>query len=83
MGKPREFWIITLGDFTPPGVMLSKDAADMAIELIKRSNDPNMTHVREVMEINWEKVWANYEGTERFDHIQIQELVEKQLRGEE
>lgn len=38
---------------------------------------------KKVVPIDWEKVWANYGGTERFDHIQIQELVEKQLRGEE
>lgn len=67
--KPREFWLdLNINE------VLSSDSK-------RESND---VYVREVVEIDWEKVWALYPFVNIFKEgkNKIQELVEKQLRGE-
>ena len=66
--KPREFWITM--EF--PGPHLSIE------------NGRGAFLVREVVPIDWEKVWSEFKGTMALkDYLQIEKLVEKQLRGEE
>ena len=68
--KARELWT--------DGILIFDDE-ELAKEIIKSG----AFLVREVKPIDWEKVWKKYDGLERFDHLQIQELVEKHLVGDE
>lgn len=80
MNKPREFWISIYDDQqilnvhtfeTKPGVHVDPDAD----EIIR---------VREVVPMNWNKIWDKFKGTMALkDYLQIEKLVEKQLAGEE
>lgn len=68
--KPREFWITM--EF--PGPHMSIEGGRGAFL------------VREVVPIDWEKVWKDYYFGKNIDGVNyelIQKLVEKQLRGEE
>ena len=49
MKHPRDFYIITQGEMTMPGVVSSKQVAEQSIALIKASNEPGYIHVREVL----------------------------------
>lgn len=82
--KPREFWIVQnrcTGDLTGYD---SEESYQCNIE-----HNENLIHVRECVPIDWEKIrqeaaWmekAHYGLKEIFNTIQ--QLVEKQLAGEE
>ena len=45
---------------------------------------PLLTHVREVLPIDWDLIWSKYieDNIAALDTEQIQELVEKSLKGE-
>lgn len=76
--KPREFWIRTDRNGLPNAVSQTP--------INKKHNDDELTHVREVMRIDWEKVWDDYNFVPKnhsVDRQLIKELIEKQLAGEE
>ena len=88
MTKPREFWIngINFEQIWP--------IDDMAMTCFITFNNPDRKEailVREVVPIDWEKVWKGFEeycASDRCTHLwpqsekEIQQLIEKQLRGE-
>ncbi len=69
MTKPREFWISC-----PP-----QDNQAMTCYVWGFETKEPTTHVREVLPIDWEKVWLAFDGK---DFHQLKELVEKALAGE-
>lgn len=72
--KPREFWVREAIDLFGGPCLLVYDL---------RLADKDI-HVREVVPIDWEKVWKEYGGAHFWESKeQIQELIEKQLVGEE
>lgn len=81
--KPREFWIYKKGTGTE------------ALEYIQTKPDPGFieefVHSREVVSIDWEKIWVEYEKelmlvattVHKEQHRKIvHELVEKAIKGE-
>lgn len=75
MSKPREFWI-PMDSTGQAGVVWVRDPKNY-------QNVPwDFIHVREIVPIDWDKVWKNYTGDDCYKE-KIQQLVEKQLAGEE
>ncbi len=77
MPKAREFWI---------NLKVSPKSAYPEPNFGGRKG---LIHVREVVPIDWEKVWKKFMSTANFNEgfgmaevKQIQELVEKALKGE-
>lgn len=74
MNKPREFWVAEL-----PG-------KSFAVSTVAPRPPSVRIHVREVVPIDWEKVWGEYKH--EWDALPedmykfIQQLVEKALIGE-
>ncbi len=75
--KPREFWIGEVG------FLDIHQASSVPPQNESWAEQRFIIHVREVVPIDWKKVWEQYDGIERFDHLEIQNLIEKQLAGEE
>lgn len=82
MSKQREFWIDDTG--------AESYITDYFEGMAKPSE--NCIHVREFVPIDWAKVWKEFEeycSSDKCTHlwpqseIEIQRLVEAQLRGEE
>ncbi len=76
--KPREFWIHRLEfnrKFNAPLVVYNKSE-------IKAEPD-KWVHVREVVPIDWAKVWDNIQFVSFPDFQKIKQQVEKQLNGDE
>lgn len=77
MSKPKVFWIALVETSLGPQWQVSPSKFEDAY------------HMREVREIDWEKVWKAYWGwhssmkNENMYVDKIQQLVEKQLTGEE
>lgn len=73
MSKPKVFWIALVEISLGPQWQVSPSKFEDAY------------HMREVREIDWEKIYNNYcMQTEKNDDFKlIQQLVEKQLTGEE
>lgn len=87
--KPREFWIKV--DWITGALRAGAVNFDLHLELNSGSKDLEF-HVREVVPIDWEKVWEGIrqwslpiDELESAKQMQdkIQELVEKQIKGEE
>lgn len=77
--KPREFWIW--------GSIVSDKPINFS-EIHKQGYSASQIHAREVVPIDWEKVWQEYAmrgecGIFNDDEKIIEDLVEKQLKGEE
>lgn len=85
MANPREFWIAFYRDF--PNILSAHEFKPIpGINIDPDTNE--VIHVREVVPINWEKVYAIlkiHHGIELLpeDKKALEELVEKQLAGEE
>lgn len=82
--KPREFWIRENKNYP-------EDSGPLFYCSTAAPRPPSTAFlVREVVPIDWEKLWKKFLGERLFNEINIQEqfmiiekLVEKQLRGEE
>lgn len=78
MTKPREFWIT----FQP----YEKDPLGPCVNILKyvaTFDHEHGVHVREVMPIDWDKIWESIPDVDPENFDKIQQLVEKQLAGEE
>lgn len=79
--KAREFWVRSVGDRVTLCLPVKPE--------IQEVEDPGTFKVREVLPIDWGKVWKKYwewHGSMKNENMyvdKIQELVERQLRGEE
>lgn len=74
--KPREFWILDNEAYT-----CEQDTGIL--------HAPEQIHVREVVPFNWNKIWLKFEKfsagnnlLSECDKDMIEELIEKQLKGE-
>ena len=83
--KSRDFWFI----------LKDNDTAQIATEALIYFSEPTQgaikglsLHVREVIPFDWDKFWSDMNKYRDDDsdttdyHSKIQQLVEKQLRGE-
>ena len=90
MTKPREFWMDTdILDQALDNCDLGDGYKAKVRQFPHKDMLPQLTHVREVLPIDWEKVWLRYDMStvKRFnmsldEENKIQELVEKALKGE-
>lgn len=81
--KPREFaltWVhnYVLGEYKGVTDLIIEDPTPDELE-------NNVVHVREVVPVDWDKVWAAWQersDTDTHHYKIIQELVEKAIRGE-
>lgn len=70
MSKPREFWIL-------------KEDTESLLDFYPKVNPEEFYHVREVVPIDWDKVFEKVPGCHQINRILIKQLVEKHLAGEE
>jgi hypothetical protein len=71
--KPRDFYI-TVNEYGEPS----------HIALFEKLEDRKQIHAREVVIIDWNKLWEEFDRkTTNYPKDRIQQLVEKQLMGEE
>ncbi len=81
--KPRDFWICL------PDKENYNDSGSVALDPdeFTTAAQAECIHVREVVKIDWDKVWETFSqqgecGLYTIDEEMIQELVEKQLNGD-
>ncbi len=78
--KAREFWLL--------GQDLISDTCIVHLEKPEATIAHACIHVREVVPIDWAKVWVGFENWNRNDYVvsireKIQKLVEKAIAGGE
>lgn len=82
--KPRQFYVI------PPTKIFDGEEYNIGsvadkIEEYTENAQKEAIHVREVIPINWDRIWEQFklQGI-RFEHKNfLKELIEKALKGEE
>ena len=76
--RPREFWI------NPEHNLCLEFGGKAKIGLNGEQQLLPMIHVREVVPIDWNKVWKTWEKDNGYDidYGVVQDLVEKALKGE-
>jgi len=77
--KPREFWI------TENGISDIYQASAVPPQNKSWTEQRFKIYVREVVPIDWDLIWSKYREDDiaALDTEQIEQLVEKQLKGEE